>query len=300
VGTHTLWVAADTWSNVSESDETNNFTSVTFTVTAPAQPDLVVDSITPNATSVSPGSAFSFSYVIKDIGAAPAGSSWAGIYLDGQSPSNELAGSAGYNSIAGMASGGSVNATNSFSTSGLSLGQHTLWIKADYWSSSTGQSGNGNVAESDETNNWTSVSFNVGTVSQSIAANTGASSVTVAAGQTVEIGSGFSGEVSFTADTGTLKLDDPSSFAGTVAGMSGQDVIDFAGIDPSKVQQPAYSGSSSGGTLGVTDGMHSANIALLGNYLSSTFVASSDGHGGTSVVDPPASTANALLTQPHV
>ena len=31
-----------------------------------------------------------------------------------------------------------------------------------------------------------------------------------------------------------------------------------------------------------------ANIALLGNYLSPTFVASSDGHGGTNVIDPPA------------
>ena len=33
----------------------------------------------------------------------------------------------------------------------------------------------------------------------------------------------------------------------------------------------------------VTDG---TNIALLSNYMASMFVASSDGHGGTSVVDP--------------
>jgi hypothetical protein len=38
----------------------------------------------------------------------------------------------------------------------------------------------------------------------------------------------------------------------------------------------------------VTDGTHAANIALLGNYMASVFVAGSDGHGGTSVVDPPA------------
>jgi hypothetical protein len=36
--------------------------------------------------------------------------------------------------------------------------------------------------------------------------------------------------------------------------------------------------------LSVTDGTHSANIALLGNYLASTFVASSDGHGGSSLI----------------
>ena len=44
-----------------------------------------------------------------------------------------------------------------------------------------------------------------------------------------------------------------------------------------------YSGTAAGGTLSVTDGSRSANIALIGNYLASTFVASSDGHGGTSV-----------------
>jgi hypothetical protein len=38
----------------------------------------------------------------------------------------------------------------------------------------------------------------------------------------------------------------------------------------------------SGGTPTVTDG---TNIALLSNYMASMFVASSDGHGGTSVVD---------------
>jgi hypothetical protein len=50
----------------------------------------------------------------------------------------------------------------------------------------------------------------------------------------------------------------------------------------------------------VTDGTHAANIALLGNYMASVFVAGSDGHGGTSVVDPPAlGGAQALVTPPH-
>ena len=78
-------------------------------------------------------------------------------------------------------------------------------------------------------------------------------------------------------------------------------MIDFADIDFSDVQQPSFSGDASGGMLTVTDGAHAANIALLGNYLASTFVASSDGHGGTSVVDPPAASAiqNALLGPPQ-
>jgi hypothetical protein len=52
------------------------------------------------------------------------------------------------------------------------------------------------------------------------------------------------------------------------------------------MQTPTFSGNSSGGTLHVTDATHTANIGLLGNYLASTFAASSDRHGGTNIVDP--------------
>ncbi len=40
--------------------------------------------------------------------------------------------------------------------------------------------------------------------------------------------------------------------------------------------------------LTVTDGTHTARIALTGDYLSSTFVASIDGHAGAEIVDPTA------------
>jgi hypothetical protein len=80
--------------------------------------------------------------------------------------------------------------------------------------------------------------------------------------------------------------------------MTGSDTIDFADINFASVQSPGYSGNSSGSTLTVTDGTHTAAIVLLGNYLASTFVASSDGHGGTSVVDPPAN-SNLVLAAPQ-
>jgi hypothetical protein len=101
------------------------------------------------------------------------------------------------------------------------------------------------------------------------------------------------------ADTGTLKLDNSASFAGTVAGMTGHDTIDFANIDPTKVQAPSYSGSASGGTLSVTDKSHTANIALLGRYLASAFVASTDGHGGTNVIEHALTDQTSVLTQPQ-
>ena len=94
---------------------------------------------------------------------------------------------------------------------------------------------------------------------------------TIGAGETLELTSASSDAITFTADTGTLKLDNPSSFAGSVAGMSGEDTIDLADIDASKVQTLSYSGDASGGTLRVTDGVHAARIALLGNYLASSF-----------------------------
>ena len=104
-------------------------------------------------------------------------------------------------------------------------------------------------------------------------------------GVTYEVTAPHSGSVAFYGPTGTLQLDQSSSFSGTVSGMSGQDTIDFTDINSANVQNPTYSGSASGGMLTVTDGTHTANIALLGNYLASTFVAASDGHGGTAVVD---------------
>ena len=81
----------------------------------------------------------------------------------------------------------------------------------------------------------------------------------------------------FAGDTGTLKLDNSASFTGTVAGMSGEDTLDLADIDAVKAQQPSFAGNSAGGTLTVTDGTHTANIALLGNYMASVFVTASDG-----------------------
>jgi 20S proteasome alpha/beta subunit len=123
--------------------------------------------------------------------------------------------------------------------------------------------------------------------------------VLVNAGATVEITTPYAGQVTFNASTGTLKLDNSSNFSGTVVGMNAQDTLDLADINFATLQQPVFSGNTSGGTLSVTDGTHTANIALLGSYMASTFVTSSDGHGGTYVVDPSAVSQSNLLAQPQ-
>jgi hypothetical protein len=146
--------------------------------------------------------------------------------------------------------------------------------------------------------NTISDTYTIPLASDSTSNAAAADPVTIAAGATVELSSAFAGSVTFAGSSGTLQLDNSSSFTGTVAGMTGNDTIDLEGIKFTN-QQPTYSPAS--GTLTVTEGTHSANIALLGNYLASSFVASSDGHGGTNIVDPSliASNQQTLLTQPH-
>jgi hypothetical protein len=39
--------------------------------------------------------------------------------------------------------------------------------------------------------------------------------------------------------------------------------------------------------LKIGDGIHTANIALLGNYMASTFAITSDGDGGTLIAEAP-------------
>lgn len=57
----------------------------------------------------------------------------------------------------------------------------------------------------------------------------------------------------------------------------------------------SYSGTSTSGTLTVTDGMLAANIALLGNYMASSFVTASDGGAGTLVMGQSSETQQTLL-----
>jgi ELWxxDGT repeat protein len=132
-------------------------------------------------------------------------------------------------------------------------------------------------------------------------ANAGASPSPIAAGAILAVETADCGNLSFVGSTGTLQLDDSQGFFGTVAGLSGQDTLDLRDINFATVKTPTYLGNSAGGTLTVTDGAHSANIALLGNYLASSFVASSDGHGGTNIVDPQliAAVQQAVMTQPQ-
>jgi hypothetical protein len=99
---------------------------------------------------------------------------------------------------------------------------------------------------------------------------------------------------------GVLELEASTAYSGKVVGLShtGANSLDLRDIVfTSAGTKATYSGTTSSGTLTVTDGTHTAHIKLVGNYLTAgTFVLSSDGHGGTTIVDPQSSTPT-LLTQ---
>ncbi len=121
-----------------------------------------------------------------------------------------------------------------------------------------------------------------------------ASPLTIATGALLELASPVaSGEsVTFQGSTGSLTLDNPSSFHGTIAGftgdgtLAGSDQIDLKGID---YQSSSFADSFNAATdtLSVSEGADSATLHFTGIYQAANFSFTSDGTGGTIVYDPP-------------
>jgi len=125
-------------------------------------------------------------------------------------------------------------------------------------------------------------------------------STVIANGDTAEFGVGASPNVQFAGSTGTLQLDASQSFTGQISGFAGQDQIDLGDIACSDITTTLdywMNSDNSGGTLTVSDGTHTANLALLGQYMASSFATASDGHGGTLITESNAIAQN--LPTPH-
>jgi autotransporter passenger strand-loop-strand repeat protein/YD repeat-containing protein len=90
---------------------------------------------------------------------------------------------------------------------------------------------------------------------------------------------------------GTLKLDSSVSFGGTISGFALPDDLDLADIAYGSGTTLSFTeaGSNLSGTLAVSDGVHTAQLTLLGHYVTSQFTLASDGNGGTLIGDPPVS-----------
>jgi hypothetical protein len=86
-----------------------------------------------------------------------------------------------------------------------------------------------------------------------------------------------------------------------VSGFGAQDVIDLPGIAFDAQTTLGYLPDSdqTGGTLSLADGAQSAKIALLGNYMASSFAAVGDHHGDTIVTEAWQASNQSLLTHPQ-
>jgi autotransporter passenger strand-loop-strand repeat protein len=98
--------------------------------------------------------------------------------------------------------------------------------------------------------------------------------------------------VTFTANGGDLQLDFSQAFSGLISGFASpvgvNEVLDLRDVTftgATKVTFAEAPGNTSG-TLTVTDGTHTANLTLLGQYSTANFSLASDGAGGTFVRDP--------------
>jgi hypothetical protein len=119
-------------------------------------------------------------------------------------------------------------------------------------------------------------------------------------GGTLVVADAFVENVSFSGTTGVLELEDSTAYTGFVSGLSGAGTnsLDLRDISfTSGVTTATYSGTTASGTLTVTDGTHTAHIKLAGNYNTSGFTLSSDGNGGTTVIDPAPPPGSAALAQ---
>jgi Ca2+-binding RTX toxin-like protein len=83
-------------------------------------------------------------------------------------------------------------------------------------------------------------------------------------------------------------------------GGPGIDILDGGPGDNILIQSAtvASANSNTEGALPVGDGSHAASLALLSQYMASSFVTVGDGHAATPIADP-ASSQQPLLTQPH-
>jgi hypothetical protein len=142
--------------------------------------------------------------------------------------------------------------------------------------------------------------FDVTVTPAAVAPPVGDTSHTIANDTTLTITTAAAGTETFAGNSGTLVLDDALGFAGTIAGFRGDDALVLSDMAFGQSTTLAYTATgSTSGVLSVSDGAQTATIAMLGNYMASSFVAASDGFGGTLITEAAQTTWHAPLTPSH-
>ncbi|MHC4055236.1 VCBS domain-containing protein [Bradyrhizobium sp. 25ACV] len=101
---------------------------------------------------------------------------------------------------------------------------------------------------------------------------------------TIEFGAASSAHVALdAAATGTIVLHDSFDFSGVVSGFDGNDHLDLLDVAFGDGTTASYvaNQAGTGGILSVTDGVHTANISLLGQYDPASFQTEADKNTGT-------------------
>ena len=129
----------------------------------------------------------------------------------------------------------------------------------------------------------------LGTENLTVNAGTGAISVEVTAGITSQ-------NIDFNATSGTIQIDNPSTFNGVIAipHINSADILDLKGFDASTTASTAggFNSATDTTTLTVTDPGHTTEqLTLAGNFSGSTWtVTENSSNTGVDIVDPPATT----------
>jgi autotransporter passenger strand-loop-strand repeat protein len=125
-----------------------------------------------------------------------------------------------------------------------------------------------------------------------IVSSAGSALATVISGGTLEVASGGTASGVIFSSGGILQLDASSHLSGTISGFHLGEEIDLRGLAFSSSSntltwKQTTSGVNASGTLTVKEGTSSTTLTLVGSYTVSNFSATSDGHGGTLITDPP-------------
>jgi hypothetical protein len=119
---------------------------------------------------------------------------------------------------------------------------------------------------------------------------TGSGSALISGTATLEFGAISTANVTLDADAiGTVILGDSIRFGASIKGFNGDDHLDLLDIEFDSGASVSYTanGSGNGGTLSVSDGTHTANIALLGQYDPGGFHEIADSKNGALITYDP-------------
>jgi hypothetical protein len=99
---------------------------------------------------------------------------------------------------------------------------------------------------------------------------------------------------------GTRVVDPPvtGSLSPRANGGAGRNDLSGIGFGANTTLGYSPNGDNTSGTLTASDGLHAQSVALLAQYMASSFVMAGSGHGGTLSTEPP-SNQELVLTHPH-